>query len=91
MRFSVTELAFIVWGSVLGGIVGLAGQQGLLAGVSATFFPPFLLVLLGLGLTEIVVSLATGRAPGTFINMTARLFAFASGVAALYLVLGRLS
>lgn len=91
MRFTGTELGFVVWGSVLGAGVGLAAQRGLLAGISSEFFPPFVIVLLGLALTEIVISLATSRAPGTFINMTARFFAFVGGVAALYLVLGRLS
>lgn len=91
MRFSGAELGFIIWGSVLGVAVGLAARQGLLAGLSATFFPPFVLVLIGLGLSEIVIGLATNRAPGTFINMTARLLAFVGGVAVLYLLLGRVA
>lgn len=91
MRFSGVELGFIIWGSVLGAVVGLAARQGLLAGFSTTFFPPFVLVLIGLGLTEIAISLATNRAPGTFINMTARLFAFVGGVAIIYLLLGRIA
>jgi hypothetical protein len=91
MRFTGTELGFIVWGSALGALVGLGVQNGMLAGLSSEFFPPFVIVLLGLAVTEIIVSLATNRAPGTFIAMTARLFAFVGGVVGLYLVLGRLA
>lgn len=91
MRFTPTELGFALWGGLLGFVTGFAAQQGLLGGLSSTFFPPFVFVLLGLGLTEIVIGLATGRAPGTFVGMPARLLAFIGGVVTLYLVLGRLA
>ena len=38
-----------------------------------------------------VLGLATGRAPGTFVGMSARLLAFVGGVVTLYLVLGRIA
>lgn len=91
MRFTPTELGFALWGGLLGFATGFAAQQGLLSGLSSAFFPPFVFVLLGLALSEIVVGLATGRAPGTFIGMPARLLAFVSGVVTLYLVFGRLA
>lgn len=91
MRFTQLELGFAAWGGVLGLVTGFAAQQGLLAGLSSAFFPPFVFVLLGLGLTEVAVGLATGRAPGTFVGMPARLLAFVGGVVTLYLVLGRIA
>lgn len=91
MRFTPTEIGFALWGGLLGFATGFAAQQGLLSGLSSVFFPPFVFVLLGLGLTEIVIGLMTGRAPGTFIGMPARLFAFVGGIVTLYLVLGRLA
>ena len=91
MRFTPVELGFAVWGGVLGILTGFAAQQGLLSGLSSAFFPTFVFVLFGLGLTEIVLGLATGRAPGTFVGMPARLLAFVGGVVTLYLVLGRIA
>jgi len=91
MRLTQTEIGFAVWGGVLGFAIGFAVQRDLFEGLSSAFFPPFVFVLLGLGLTEIVLGLASGRAPGTFVGMPARLLAFVSGVVTLYLVLGRLA
>ena len=90
MRLSGIEIGFVAWGALLGAFVGAAAQQGLLAGF-ATTFPPFVFVLLGLALTEVVISLATGRPPGALVAMTARVLGFAVGVAVLFLVNGTLA
>lgn len=90
MRFSGFEIGFVAWGALLGALVGVAAGQGILSGV-ATTFPPFVIVLLSLGLSEVVLSLATSRPPGALVAMPARVLAFVVGLAALFLVNGSLA
>jgi len=90
MRLSRVELVFVAAGGALGAIVGLAVQSGWLAGVAASF-PPFVIVLLGLAVLEIVGGYATGRPPGALIAMPARIAAFALGVGVLLLITGKLA
>jgi len=88
MRFTRAELVFIVLGAGLGAIVSAVVTAGWIA-PSATF-PPFVLVLLGLGLSEVVAGFALGRSPGSLIGMPARLLAFVLGVGVLALLMGGL-
>jgi hypothetical protein len=90
MRLSRVELVFVAAGGALGVLVGLAVQAGWLAGTAAAF-PPFVFVLLGLGLIEIVGGYATGRPPGALVAMPARIAAFALGVGVLLLITGKLA
>jgi len=78
MRLSRNELLFVALGAVLGAIVAYAVKAGFVAQDGA--FPPFAIVLLGLGLTEIVFGYAAGRSPGTLVGMPARFLAFVVGV-----------
>lgn len=89
MRFKPIELAFIALGGALGLLTGLAAKAGLLPQGGAV--PPFLILLLGLGLVEIVAAYATGRPPGMLVAMPARMLAFALGVGLLLLLGGQLS
>ena len=89
MRFTRVELVFVAFGATLGAIVAGVFKVGWIA-PSATF-PPFILVLLGLGLSEIVAGFAFGRPPGSLVRMPARVAAFALGVGVLLLITGRLA
>jgi hypothetical protein len=89
MRLTRIELVFIAFGAALGAIVAFASQAGWIAASAA--FPPFVFVLLGLGLTELLAGLATGRPPGGLIAMPARITAFALGVGVLILIAGGLA
>jgi hypothetical protein len=89
MRFTRVELVFIAFGAGLGAVVGYLSKAGLVA--ASQTFPPFVFVLLGLGLTELVAGLATRSPPGTLIAMPARLLAFAIGVGVLMLLTGGLA
>ena len=88
MRFTRVELVFVAFGAALGAIVSGVVKAGWIA-PSATF-PPFILVLLGLGLSEIAAGLAFGRSPGSLVRMPARMFAFLLGVGVLALLMGGL-
>jgi hypothetical protein len=89
MRFTRVELLFIALGAALGAIAGYLARTGLIA--PSAGFPPFVWVLLGLGLLEVLGGLATGSAPGRLVTMPARLLAFAIGVGVLLLVNGSLA
>lgn len=78
MRLSRNELLFVALGAVLGLVVAFAVKAGFVAQDGA--FPPFVIVLLGLGLTELVFGYAAGRSPGTLVGMPARFLAFVVGV-----------
>lgn len=88
MRFTRVELVFVAFGALLGLLVALVFKAGWLAPSAA--FPPFIFVLLGLGLSEIVAGLALGRSPGALVGMPARLLAFVLGVGLLALLMGGL-
>lgn len=88
MRFTRAEFVFIAFGAVLGLLVALVFKAGWLAPSAA--FPPFIVVLLGLGLSEIVAGLVLGRSPGALVGMPARLLAFVLGVGVLALLMGGL-
>lgn len=88
MRFTRVELVFVAFGAALGALVALVYRAGGLA--PSASFPPFILVLLGLGLTEIVAGLSLGRSPGALVAMPARLLAFFLGVGVLALLMGGL-
>ncbi|KRE17914.1 hypothetical protein ASE63_01605 [Bosea sp. Root381] len=89
MRFTRAELVFIALGAGLGAIVSAAVTAGWIA--PSASFPPFVLVLLGLGLSEILAGFALGRSPGSLIAMPARILAFALGVGVLALLQGGLA
>jgi hypothetical protein len=88
MRFTRVELVFVAFGAALGALIALVYKAGGLA--PSAGFPPFILVLLGLGLTEIVAGLSLGRSPGALVAMPARLLAFFLGVGVLALLMGGL-
>ncbi|CAM5770597.1 hypothetical protein [Bosea minatitlanensis] len=83
MRLSRNELLFVALGALLGAVVACAAKAGLVARDGA--FPPFVIVLLGLGLAELLFGQATGRSPGTLVGMPARFLAFVVGVCVLLL------
>lgn len=83
MRLSRNELLFVALGAILGAIFAFAAKAGLVVRDGA--FPPFVIVLLGLGLTELLVGYAAGRSPGTLVGMPARFLAFVTGVCVLLL------
>ena len=78
MRLARSEILFIAFGAVLGAVVAFATTSGFVARDGA--FPPFVIVLLGLGLAELAAGLALGRGPGTLVGMPARFLAFVIGV-----------
>jgi hypothetical protein len=78
MRLSRHELLFVALGAALGAIVAYAAEAGFVVRDGA--FPPFVIVLLGLGLTELLIGYAVGRSPGTLVGMPARFLAFVVGV-----------
>lgn len=89
MGLSRVELAFVAAGGVLGALVAFVSRAGALPDIAG--FPPFVFVLLGLALVEIIGGFATGRPPGALIAMPARIGAFALGVCVLLLLEGRLA
>jgi len=78
MRLSRYELLFVALGAAFGAIVAYAAKVGFV--VRDGVFPPFIIVLLGLGLTELLIGYAAGRPPGTLVGMPARFLAFVVGV-----------
>ena len=78
MRLSRNELLFVALGAVLGAVVAYGVKTGFVVRDGA--FPPFVVVLLGLGLTELLIGYAAGRSPGTLVGMPARFLAFVVGV-----------
>lgn len=83
MRLSRNELLFVALGAILGAVVAYAAKAGFVARDGA--FPPFVIVLLGLGLAELLFGYAAGRSPGTLVGMPARFLAFVIGVCVLLL------
>jgi hypothetical protein len=81
MRFATPEFLFIGCGAVLGALTAYAVKAAVLTPGGA--LPPFVIVLLGLGLVEVGAGLALQRSPGTLIGMPARLAAFVLGVGVL--------
>ncbi len=78
MRLSRNELLFIALGALLGAaVIGLV-KAGVVVRDGA--LPPFVIVLLGLGLAELLFGYVAGRAPGTLVAMPARFLAFVVGV-----------
>lgn len=88
MRFTRVELVFVAFGASLGAIVAGLVKAGWIT--PSASFPPFVIVLLGLGLSEIVAGFALGRSPGSLIAMPARMLAFLIGVGVLALLMGGL-
>ncbi|MDP3408930.1 hypothetical protein [Bosea sp. (in: a-proteobacteria)] len=88
MRFSRVELVFVAFGASLGALVAAVTGAGWIA--PSASFPPFLLVLLGLGLSEILAGFALGRPPGALVRMPARMLAFGAGIGVLALLMGGL-
>lgn len=89
MSFTKPERFFVAGGIALGAAVSLAVNTGWIA--RAGSFPPFVVVLLGMAVIEIVAGLLTRQPPGTLISMPARLVAFALGVGVLLLLTGGLA
>lgn len=88
MRFTRVELLFVAFGALLGLLVALVFKAGWIA--RSVAFPPFIFVLLGLGLGEIAAGFALARSPGALVGMPARMLAFVLGVGMLALLMGGL-
>ena len=88
MGFSRTDLVFVLIGGALGAIVAFALKSGWFG--LQPVLPPFVFVLLGLGLVELAAGFAMGRAPGGLIGMPGRFTAFVVGVGVLALLNGGL-
>lgn len=86
MRLATPEFLFIGAGAVLGALVAYLVTAGVVT--SGGVLPPFVIVLLGLGLVEIVAGFALQRSPGTLIGMPARMIAFILGVGVLAMLGG---
>ncbi len=54
-------------------------------------FPPFIFLLLGLGIVELAAAYITQTPPGALMRMGARILAFALGLGILILITGRLA
>ena len=89
MRFTKPEQFFIAAGVGLGAAASLAANTGWIA--KGGTFPPFVYVLLALGLVEVVVSLVLRQPPGSLFTFPARILAFALGVGVLILLTGGLA
>lgn len=89
MQFTRVELVFIATGAVLGAIAAYVLKAGWVA--PSAGFPPFVWVLLGLGLIELLGGLAMRSAPGGLVGMPARFLAFIVGVGVLVLLNGGLA
>lgn len=89
MNLARSEIVFIGFGGLLGALVGLCAQAGYLGATGA--FPPFVFLLLGLGIAEIAGGFVTGSPPGGLVRMPSRIAAFALGLGVLVLITGRLA
>ncbi|MFN3671010.1 MAG: hypothetical protein ACK4VM_03770 [Bosea sp. (in: a-proteobacteria)] len=88
-RLTRNELIFVAVGGALGALVGFAAKAGWLGATDS--FPPFIFLLLGLGLAEVAAGYVTQIPPGALVRMGARLLAFALGLGVLILITGRLA
>lgn len=88
-RLTRNELLLVAVGAVLGACVGFAARAGWL-GTSETV-PPFIFLLLGLGIVELAAAYITQTPPGALMRMGARILAFALGLGILILITGRLA
>lgn len=88
MNLTRVELVFILVGAVLGAVAAGVIKAGLIT--ASAGFPPFVWVLLGLGLVEVLGGVVTGSPPGRLVRMPARIAAFALGVGVLILINGGL-
>lgn len=86
MRLSRNEILFVALGAILGAVVALAVKAGLVA--QGGSFPPFVIVLFGLGIAEILFGFISGQPLGTLVRMPARFIAFVVGVCVSVIMLG---
>jgi hypothetical protein len=80
MTWARTDLVFIAIGLGLGVLVAWAAGIGLLPVEGA--FPPFVWVLIALGLAEIALTLIARKPPGTLVPLGVRIAALAAGTIA---------
>lgn len=80
MSLSRTDILFIALGLVIGIAVAFGAGAGLLPVAGA--FPPFVWVLIGLGVVEIALTFIARKPPGTLVSLGVRLAALAAGAAA---------
>lgn len=86
MRLSRNEILFVALGAILGAVVALAVKAGLVAQDGA--FPPFVIVLFGLGIAELLFGYVSGQPLGMLVRMPARFIAFVVGVCVSVIMLG---
>lgn len=80
MNLSRTDILFIALGLAIGVAVAFGAGAGLVPVDGA--FPPFVWVLIGLGIIEIALTFITRKPPGTLVPLGVRLMALAAGAVA---------
>jgi hypothetical protein len=87
MTFSRTDVIFIALGLATGVAVAFGAGAGWIPVGGA--FPPFVWVLIGLGVVEVALTFITRKPPGTLVSLGVRLVALGTGAVA-SMVLGPL-
>lgn len=77
MALSRTDILFIAIGLAVGVLVAAATGFGWISAAGA--FPPFVWVLLGLGIAEVSLTFVTAKPPGTLVPLGVRIAALAAG------------
>jgi hypothetical protein len=80
MTLSRTDILFIALGLAVGIAVAFGAGAGLVPVDGA--FPPFVWVLIGLGIVEVALTFITRKPPGTLVPLGVRLAALAAGAIA---------
>lgn len=80
MTLSRTDILFIALGLAIGVAVAFGARAGLIPVAGA--FPPFVWVLIGLGVVEVALTFVTRKPPGTLVPLGVRLAALAAGAVA---------
>ena len=80
MNLSRTDILFVALGLAIGVAVAFGAGAGLVPVDGA--FPPFVWVLMGLGIIEVVLTFITRKPPGALVPLGVRLAALAAGAIA---------
>lgn len=80
MNLSRTDLLFIALGLAIGIAVALGAGAGFIPVTGS--FPPFVWVLIGLGIVEVGLTAVARKPPGTLVPIGVRLAALAAGAIA---------
>jgi hypothetical protein len=77
MTLTRTDILFIALGLAVGIAVAFGSGKGLIPVTGA--FPPFVWVLIGLGIVEVALTFILRKPPGTLVPIGVRLAALAAG------------